>query len=142
MKSIYLIGSMRNPEVPRIAKLLREQGLEVFDDWHSPGENTDECWQAYERFRGRNYKEALNGYHAKHVFEFDKAHLDRCDYVLLVLPAGKSGHLELGYVIGTGKPGFILLTEEPERFDIMYNFATDIFLSVEEVMEYFKCYLK
>lgn len=109
--------------------------MDIFDDWYSPGANTDDEWQRYELARGRTFREALQGYHAHHVFEFDKYHLDKADAVVLVAPAGKSAHLELGYVIGKGKPGYILMDGEPDRYDIMYSFATGIFLSVEELME-------
>ena len=34
---VYLIGSLRNPEVPQIANKIRELGFEVFDDWHPNG---------------------------------------------------------------------------------------------------------
>ncbi len=134
MRSIYVIGSMRNPRVPEIAQALRGLGIEVYDDWHSSGPESDDRWQAYEKARGRTYREALAGYHAQNVFALDKLHLDRCDAALLVLPAGKSGHLELGYTLGRDKPGYILLEGEPDRFDVMTLFATAIFTSVDEML--------
>lgn len=132
---VYLIGSMRNPEIPHLAKRLREIGFEVFDDWHSPGPEADDKWQEYEKIRGRGYKEALAGYHAKHVYAIDKHHLDDSDVAVLVMPAGRSGHLELGYMIGCGKLGFILFDEEPDRYDVMYQFADDVFFSEETLIE-------
>ena len=123
VKSVYLIGSLRNPEIPVIAKALRAFDLDVFDDWYAAGPEADDYWQAYEQNRGHDFATALEGYAAGHVFEYDKAHLDRCDVAVLVMPAGKSGHLEFGYMIGQGKPGYILLPKEPERFDVMYRFA-------------------
>jgi hypothetical protein len=39
------------------------------------------------------------------------------------MPAGKSGHLELGYAIGSGKRGFVCFDQEPDRWDVMYRFA-------------------
>lgn len=127
MKSLYLIGSLRNPAVLDLAKDLRGQGFDIFDDWYGAGDRADDCWQAYENARGRNFSDALAGYAAQHVFQFDKFHLDRCDAAILLLPAGKSGHLELGYTIGKGKPGFILMDKEPERYDVMYNFSSGVF---------------
>jgi hypothetical protein len=134
MRSIYVIGSMRNARVPLVARALRAGGWDAFDDWHSPGPEADDWWQAYEKERGRTYAQALAGYHAQHVFALDKHHLDRCDAAVLVMPAGKSGHLELGYMIGRGKPGYILLDGEPERYDIMSLFATEIFESLDEML--------
>jgi nucleoside 2-deoxyribosyltransferase len=137
-RSIYLIGSMRNARVQAVAKTLREAGFDVFDDWASPGPETDDRWQEYEKQRGRTFREALAGHHAQHAFALDRAHLERCDLAVLVAPAGKSGHLELGWVLGQGKPGYILMDGEPERYDLMYLFATAIFMSVDEMLERLK----
>jgi len=135
LKSIYLIGSMKNPQVPLVAnRIEKEIGIEAFCDWASPGPDADEYWRDYEKLRGRTFKEAFNGYHARNVFDFDKKHLDRTDGVLMVMPGGKSAHLELGYVVGCGKPAFILFDKEPERFDVMLRFATDIFMSEDEMI--------
>jgi len=135
MESIYIIGSMKNPEVQRLSVKLRKLGFDVFDDWISPGPETDDEWQKYEKTRGRSYKEALNGWHAKDVFEFDKRHLDLADIAVLLLPAGKSGHMEIGYMVGKGKKAYILFDKEPDRYDIMYRFATDVFFNEEELIE-------
>ena len=132
---IYLIGSMQNPRIPEVAVELRDEGFEVFDDWYSPGPETDVFWYEHEQIRGRNFVEALAGAHAQDVFAFDKRNLDEADAAILVLPAGKSAHLELGYIIGAGKPGYILLEGEPERFDLMYAFATGLFYTLEDLME-------
>lgn len=123
MGKIYLIGSLRNPEVPRVAELLRkETGHEVFDDWYAVGPEADDYWKAYEEARGRSYSEALSGYAARHIFNFDKHHLDTSDAAVLVYPAGKSAHLELGYMVGRGKPTIIFL-DRPDRWDVMTQFA-------------------
>lgn len=120
---IYLIASLRNREVIKLANYLRkETGHEIFDDWISPGEEADDKWKEYETLRGRNYKQALQGWAAKHVFEFDHYHLNDSDAAILVHPAGKSCHLEFGYTIGQGKPGWIIL-EDAERWDVMMQFA-------------------
>lgn len=135
---IYLIGSLRNPVVGDIAKKLRDKGYEVFDEWRAAGENADDCWRDYEKARGHDYQTALRGYAADHVFKFDKYHLDRADGAVLVMPAGKSCHLELGYIIGSKRPGFILLDQDPERFDVMYLFATAICKNMDELLEEMK----
>ena len=122
---IYLMGSLRNEQIPHMAKKIRALGFEVFDDWFSPGPEADDFWRKYEKVRGSTYKEALSNWAAKHVYEFDKYHIDRSDIGVLIMPAGKSGHLELGYMIGQGKPCIIYFEEEPEddRWDVMVQFA-------------------
>lgn len=121
---VYIIGSLRNPTIPVVAEALRAAGYDAFDDWYAAGPEADDYWQRYEQERGRTFAEALEGIAANHVYEHDKKHLDRCKAGVLVMPAGKSGHLELGYMRGQGKPVFILMDKEPERFDVMYRFAT------------------
>jgi hypothetical protein len=135
MKSVYLIGSLRNPGIPKLAAELRAIGLEVFDDWFAAGPEADDWWQKYEKAKGSSYPEALRGHAAQHVFQFDKTHLDRCDGAILLMPAGKSGHLEFGYMIGSGKPGYVLFDKEPERWDVMVAFATGVYFNKKELLD-------
>jgi hypothetical protein len=128
-KVLYLIGSLRNPRIPELAKRLREEmpDVEIFDDWYAAGPEADDYWKAYEQGRGRTYVEALSGLAAKHVFSFDKFHLDRASHILLVLPAGKSGHMEAMYGrYGAGAETAILLDPEDVRWDVMYQFIPTI----------------
>lgn len=135
---VYLIGSLRNPQVPIIANKLRAEGLEIFEDWFSAGKFADDEWRDYEKGRGHTFAQALKGYAARHVFDFDRFHLSRADAVVLVLPAGRSGHLELGWALGQGKPGFILLDADPERFDCMYQFSTGVTNDLQELTLWLK----
>jgi len=132
MKSIYLIGSLRNPAIPEIGQKLRKLGFDVFDDWYAAGPEADDKWRDYEKARGHSYAEGLQGYAAKHVFEFDLHHLQRCGIAVLIMPAGRSGHLELGYMLGQGKPGYVLM-DDPERWDVMYQFATGVYFNLSEL---------
>ena len=130
---VYLIGSLRHARVRAVAASLRAHRIPVFDDWHAAGPEADDIWQRYEQERGRTFREALRGAHAQDVFNFDRTHLDRSRAGVLVMPAGKSGHMELGYLRGQGKPVYILLEQEPERWDVMYAFATDIYYDVHDL---------
>lgn len=135
--NIYLIGSLRNKEVQTIAAKLREDPkYTVWDDWQAAGPEADDWWQTYEKARGRTYPEALAGNAAQNTYHFDKAYIDLADIGILVMPAGRSGHLELGYMQGQGKPTFVLLDQEPERFDVMYQFATAVCYSMEDLLAY------
>lgn len=127
---IYLIGSLRNAEVPRLAQKLRAEGHEVFDDWFSAGPEADDKWRDYEKGRGHNYLEGLQGLAAQHVFEFDRLHLAQATTVVLMAPTGKSGHLELGWALGQGKRGYYLL-DSPDRWDVMLRFCTGVFDSFD-----------
>lgn len=138
-RQIYLIGSLRNPEVPEIANEIEQTlpNIKAFDDWHAAGPNADDEWKRYEQARGRTYLEALNGPHVWNVFNFDRKHLDESDMGLLIMPAGKSCHLELGHLEGQGKPIFILLEpDKDDRWDIMYRFAAKVTNDREALYSY------
>lgn len=135
-KVLYIIGSLRNPRIPVLAHKIREENphVEVFDDWFAAGHIADDCWKEYEEARDRTYGEALDGYAAKHVFDFDIHHLHRATHVLLALPAGKSGHMEVMYgEYAVGAKTAILLDPEDVRWDVMYQFIPTILHSDDEI---------
>jgi hypothetical protein len=135
---LYLIGSLRNPQIPLLGNTIRALGFDVFDDWFAGGPEADDYWQKYEETRGRSYQEALPDRYAAHIWEFDKQHLDTADVGVLFLPAGRSGHIELGYLAGQNKPTYVLFDKEPERFDVMYRFATSVFFQVNDLLKCLK----
>ena len=128
-KLIYLIGSLRNPSVPAVGQQLRDAGFYVFDDWFAAGPEADDYWRTYERGRGKTLTQALRSPAAIDVFEFDLHWLRAASAVVLLTPAGKSAHLELGWCLGRKVPGFIYMPEgedDPDRWDVMYQFATSV----------------
>jgi hypothetical protein len=137
---IYLIGSLRNPEIPKLANELREAlDVEIFDDWYSAGPEADDYWRDHQKSKGLTFPQALQGLAARNVFRFDRENLERASAVILALPAGKSGHLELGWSVGGrgglgAVPGYVLL-DSPDRWDVMYQFATGVFDSKEALIE-------
>ena len=139
---IYVIGSLRNPKVPSIANKLRtlDSKWEVFDSWYAPGPKADDYLRDYCKGKGLTYKQTLKDWAATHIFSFDLKHIKRATDMVMVMPSGKSGHLELGWGLGHGKRGYILFDEEPKRVDVMYQFATDIFFNFEELAEELKKY--
>jgi hypothetical protein len=126
MRKIYLVGSLRNTIIPEIAEALREDGHEVFDDWHGAGPKADEHWREYENYRGRSYLEAINGKAAQNICAFDRTNILASDTVILVLPAGKSGHMEIGLAVGARKNTHILLDKDYDRWDVMYALVNGV----------------
>lgn len=135
MTKVYVIGSLRNQKIPQVGNILRAEGFDAFDDWFGGGYEADDKWRDYEEARGRGYDEALYGEAARNVFDFDKRHLDECDVGVLVMPSGKSAHLEVGYLAGQGKRTYVLFDGIPERWDVMYLFCTRVVFSITELLE-------
>lgn len=130
---VYVTGSLRNPRVPELSAYLRANDIDVFDDWYAAGPIADDSWRDYELARGHDYVEALRGYAAEHIYNFDRHHLNRAAAGVLLTPAGKSCHLELGYLAGQQKPTFILLDRDYDRWDVMYRFATSVVWTPDEL---------
>ena len=77
------------------------------------------------------------------AFKEDKKWIDWADVCLLILPAGKSSHLEAGYAKGSGKILIIWQEEYPKgEFDVMYGFADLVTDSVFAVLDYLLNYGK
>jgi len=57
------------------------------------------------------------------------------DACVLVMPCGRSAHLEAGYFVGANKRLVILIDDgEPE---LMYKLADKVYITVDEVCQYF-----
>ena len=133
-RRIYVVGSLKEPGVPHVAAALRAEGHYVFDDWHGAGPQADRYWQEYEQRRGRTYIEALHAPAAQHNFQFDKKWLDWADTAVLVMPAGKSGHMEGMEVQKHGEFHVLFPGEEPESWDLMYLLADGVHLGLDTLL--------
>lgn len=73
------------------------------------------------------------------AFREDKQWLDWADAVLLILPAGRSAHLEAGYAKGRGKLLVIWQAAFPRgEFETMYGFADLITNDPLEVVDFLR----
>lgn len=141
-KLIYLAGSMRNRAgVIEMALRLQARGYRVFCDWLAPGEETDSKWQQFAQAMGQSYLDALHSPHAMNVYEFDRKWLDRAAALVVVGAPGKSAMAEIGYMTGRGKNSVVYLTEEPDRWDVMLNFASYIAERTDDVLSYLEAVL-
>jgi hypothetical protein len=136
---IYIASSWRNQYQPTIVTALRQEGYEVYDFRHpAPGDDgfhwseIDPLWQDWS---GKRYRQALTHPLAEVGFAQDKLALQMADMTVLVLPCGRSAHLELGYAIGL-KQRTVILMLEPCEPELMYKLADTICLSVEELQNY------
>lgn len=139
MRKIYVASSWRNPGQPAVVQALREAGHEVYDFRHpAPGNEgfawseIDPDWMDWtpERFAEllATHPVAANG------FSFDKGGLDWCDTCVLVLPCGRSAHLELGYAAGQGKETYVLLHEDKFEPELMYLLNTACVTSLDDLL--------
>jgi hypothetical protein len=133
---VYVASSWRNEHQPQIVEALRLVGHDVYDFRQPvPGDNgfhwtaIDPDWKAWtpERYIG-----ALDHPIARAGFRADMDALRACDACILVLPCGRSAHLELGWAAGAGKITVALMLE-PAEPELMYRMLDAICTSAYEV---------
>lgn len=132
--NVYLCGSLSDDAIRNLGNDLRyDLDITVFDDWCSAHPASDQRLYQYHRERGDNVKDALKGPVCQMIYNFDREHIEASDVVVLVAPCGKSAHLELGYAAGRGIPTIYYYPQEPERFDVMVNFAGYVAVGYEDL---------
>lgn len=141
-RRIYLASSWRNPHQPEVLAALRAGGHEVYDFRNpAPGKNGfswRDCGAQASIDHAKtipSYLQAIRSPRAAEGFGFDKAALEWCDTCVLLLPCGRSAHLELGYAAGQGKDTYVLLHEDKFEPELMYLLNTDICTDVQEVLD-------
>lgn len=136
MKRIYLASSWRNPHQPWLVQLLRKEGHDVYD-FRNPPHSTGFSWPEIGLelpCSADEYRTALLTHpRAAQGFNADFAAMRWADVGLLVLPCGRSAHLELGWMAGAGKRTLIL-TQDNEEPELMALLADTICISVNEVV--------
>ena len=138
---VYVASSWRNDRQPAVVEALQAAGYEVYDFRHpTPGDSGfhwSEIDPNWHRWDADTYREALGHPVARHGFRNDMNALMEADVVVLVLPCGRSAHLELGHACGSGKPTAILLANDNEP-ELMYRMVTLLANDVIEVIEWLK----
>jgi nucleoside 2-deoxyribosyltransferase len=136
-RRIYVASSWRNETQPGVVAFLRELGHKVYDFRHpQPGYDgfhwteIDPEWKAWS---APAFRQKLAHQIAQAGFRNDMDGLEWCDTCVLVLPCGRSAHLELGWAAGAGKHTVALLADgEPE---LMYLLVDDLVVNLEELRD-------
>lgn len=141
MKRIYLASSWRNPIQPAVIAFLRHAGHDVYDFRNPTPSDVGFSWRQVEAGKRVEawdvfaYREALAHPVAQHGFKNDFDAMNWADEFCLLLPCGRSAHLEAGWAIGRGKRTsiFIPKLDEPELMYLTGGERTRICASLDEV---------
>jgi nucleoside 2-deoxyribosyltransferase len=130
-RKIYIAGSWSNAEeVKAMDLILRGAGHEVFNFTDGSSHyalNMQEFTDGGGEPKKMDQFDVMTFAPAMQVFESDKAGLDWADTVLLLLPSGRSAHLEAGYKVGQGGDLFIVGDFPAGEWDVMYQWANEIY---------------
>ncbi len=135
-RKIYVASSWRNEHQPGTVEALRVLGHEVYDFRNpAPGQHGFAWRDCFEPGADvgpgtgattiPTYVEAIQSDRAKEGYAFDIGALDWADTCVLVLPCGRSAHLEAGYAAGAGKHVIWVLSDDRWEPELMYLMGHD-----------------
>jgi hypothetical protein len=101
-------------------------------------ETVDPNWQ---NWNNEEFLEGIEHPNALWGFRNDFNYLNACDMCVLVLPCGRSAHLEAGFCVGMGKQLHIILDNKSEP-ELMYRMAYRIHSNLNELLEFLDSYAK
>jgi len=137
---VYLASSWKNEKLVKEVKRQLEAEGNIVDAFCDP--SGGRYVFSFDRLPDVSAKDArtvMEEPEVQYAFHEDKAWIDWSEAVVLILPAGKSAHLEAGYAKGQGKHLIIYQEEFPlGDFDVMYGFADLITDDLNGVAQYLR----
>jgi hypothetical protein len=135
---VYVASSWQNRRQTDVVAALRQAGHNVYD-FRAPvpgqhGFGWSEIDPEWQTWTPQQFREALRHPAAKRGFSFDMRALAGADATVLVLPCGRSAHLELGYAVGRGQRAFVLCDSTLDQPELLYLMATRICLDIAELV--------
>lgn len=135
--NVYVASSWRNPLQPGVVKQLREEGFNVYD-FRNPREgetgfdwaHIDPRWKSW---NPTEFRKALTHPIAVEGFALDFDAMKWANACVLVLPCGRSAHLEAGWFAGARRPVFIYSPESHEP-ELMYAMCNRVCVTIAEVL--------
>jgi len=137
---VYVASSWRNERQPAVVAALQDAGWACYDfknpddapgfHWSEVGlqRENDVCSPA-EYLAAMDHDRSIDG------FGRDWAAMRRADAFVLVLPCGRSAHLELGWAVGAGVPTAIIL-DDPVTPELMYRMVDHIGTDVVDTISW------
>ena len=115
MTKLYVASSWRNPIYPGVIQSLREAGHECYD-FRNPEGGTGFGWsqidEHWKNWSLGQYAEALKHEIAGAGFHSDFDAMKWAEQLVLVLPSGRSAHVEAGWAAGANKKVHVYIPEE------------------------------
>lgn len=146
-RRIYVASSWRNPMQTAIVVALRSAGHEVYNFKNPrPGDEgfawTDVGMPSYDRATNSDvpvgeYMTGIDHPRAVEGFRSDFDAMEWADTCVLVLPCGRSAHLELGWFVGQGRSTAIVLDGPLVTPELMYRMVDFIAPSLFDLLGWF-----
>ena len=135
---IYVASSWRNELQLAFVLALRTAGHEVYDFKNPPHGRGGFAWSeidpSWQQWTAAEYRAALATDIAMAGYRSDMDAMEWADACVLLLPCGRSAHLEAGWFAGKGKPIYVL-TQDGEEPELMAKMCTAICISWSELLD-------
>ncbi len=138
-RRIYVASSWRNPFQPDVCGFLRMAGHQVYD-FRNPPRGTGFGWREIDpnwtEWSFGEWVEALDHPRAVEGFGADLDGMRWADTCVLVLPCGRSAHLEAGWFAGESRELFVFEPPgaEPSEPELMLKFANGFANNAEQLL--------
>ena len=124
--SVYVASSWRNEHQPGVVAALRADGIDVYDFRHPAAGDDGFAWREVEAaakpWDAAMLTRALAHPRSAEAFASDFGGMRAATACVLVLPCGKSAHLEAGWLAARGCP-LVVFMPEPSEPELMYRLA-------------------
>lgn len=122
-----------------VVEELRKAGHEVYDYRNPAPDDHGFSWSQIDaeltKHRAAWWYACLYNSICRDAFIKDMNALNSADAVVMVMPCGKSAHMELAHAIGAGKIGIILIDPDVDVPELMYNMA-NVCKDIREVIDH------
>ena len=135
---IYVASSWRNAHQPLVVESIAEWGFEVYDFRNPPHGKGGFAWSQidpdWQRWTPSQWRDALDHELARDGYASDLGGMEWADACVLVLPSGRSSHLEAGWMAGRGKP-VCVFAPEPVEPDLMVKLCDEVAVNYTELRD-------
>jgi hypothetical protein len=143
MVKIYVASSWRNEFQQEVVSIARHAGHEVYDFRNPPHGKGGFAWSDidtnWEQWTTEEFRDALKNKIAEAGFKSDLDGMRWADIGILVLPCGRSAHVEAGWMQGIGMPVYVFSPGKHEP-ELMYKVFPKIIASWNELKELLASY--
>lgn len=140
-KEFFIAGKTRNKEnILKLCDIFDKYNISYYcflkndETMNSFGIETKNAEEKMKVFENLDLKSDI----VLNIFKQDLDNEKACNNLLLVLPAGKSGHIEAGIAYGMGKKCYAI--GDFDATDSLYNIFETIFKDENELEEFLKNY--
>lgn len=140
-RSAYVASSWRNPYQPALVRALRSAGMQVYDFRNPAPGVTGFAWSEIDPdwmdWMPSEWREALRHPIAVKGYRNDRRGMDNSECCVLVLPSGRSSHMEAAFMAAQGKPVFTLALDHvaPDLMNLLLGPPEHLCCSMDDLFD-------